>query len=271
MCASAWASCSTASQRTFPTSARTTTTWRSSRRSVRLPSHAAFNLVHKIDVEQTQARLAHYEALNKSLINAQQQQREQESLRQQQLDEAEREEKQRRARQVKDMQEREQQEREQEEKEIVAELEKGRNIDDVMEELRQRREARARTARKQEQEEWQRQRRFEQQLHAAPVSSAPTALSVAGAAYARRVATSDFAGPMALIDDGSQLVETRAAPVSLGGLGGGSGYYDPWLKAEQVAPALVAQYRAGGYDWQHQVWQRGVSSACDGLALQPLP
>ena len=56
----------------------------------RLP--AAFNLVHKIDLERTQSRLAQYEALNRSLIAAQQQQRDLESDKQLQLDEAARRE-----------------------------------------------------------------------------------------------------------------------------------------------------------------------------------
>ena len=31
----------------------------------------------------------------------------------------------------------------------------------------------------------------------------------------------------------------------------------------------AAQYRAGGYDWQRQVWQRALGAACDALALRP--
>ena len=47
---------------------------------------AAFHLVHKIDVEHTLARLAHYEALNKAHIAQHQQQREQESAQQDEAD-----------------------------------------------------------------------------------------------------------------------------------------------------------------------------------------
>ena len=111
-------------------------------------THAAFNLVHKIDLEHTQTKLAQYEALNKSFIAQQQQQREQESIRQQQLDEASRQERMLRAQKVKEEQELEQREREAEEKAIVTELEKGRSIDDVMQEHEKRRQDRLAASKK---------------------------------------------------------------------------------------------------------------------------
>ena len=48
---------------------------------------------------------------------------------------------------------------------------------------------------------------------------------------------------------------------------GGSGYVDPWWRTDA---ALGAQFRAGGYDWQHEVWQRGLASLCDGVSLRPM-
>ena len=71
---------------------------------------AAFHLVHKIDVEHTLARLAHYEALNKAHIAQHQQQREQESAQQDEADAVARHERMRRAQQVREEQEREQHE-----------------------------------------------------------------------------------------------------------------------------------------------------------------
>ena len=64
--------------------------------------------MHKIDVEHTLARLAHYEALNKAHIAQHQQQREQESAQQDEADAFARHERMRRAQQVREEQEREQ-------------------------------------------------------------------------------------------------------------------------------------------------------------------
>ncbi|KAL4400347.1 TFIIH/NER complex subunit [Malassezia pachydermatis] len=230
-----------------------------------------FNLINKIDLEQTQARLAQFEVLNKSMIASQQQLRDQESLRQQHLDDAERQERMLRAQKVKEEQERERREREAEEKEIVAELEKGRSIEEVMAEREKRREERAKALAQREREEQQRQKLFEERLHTTSTSSRAVKMSQDEILYARQVASSDFDGAFALIDDGAQWAPARPAPASLGGLGPGDGYMDPWLKAEQVSKSAVAQYRAGGYDWQHQVWQRGLNALCDSLALRPIP
>lgn len=233
-------------------------------------THAAFNLVHKIDLEHTQTKLAQYEALNKSFIAQQQQQREQESIRQQQLDEASRQERMLRAQKVKEEQELEQREREAEEKAIVAELEKGRSIDDVMQEHEKRRQDRLAASKKRAMEERQRQKLFEERLHEAPVSARPK-MNAAELEYIHQVIQSDYVGPFATLDDGSGLVAVREAPVSLGGIAasGSAGYVDPWLKPEFVTPIASAQNRAGGYDWQHQVWQRGILAVCDGLSLAP--
>ena len=154
---------------------------------------AAFHLVHKIDVEHTQARLAHYEALNKAHIAQHQQQREQESAQQDEAD-------------------------------AVA-----------------------------------------RQQHDA-VPTAPRVLSAEAQAYAHEVGQSDYVGAFATLHDGTQLCDARGAPPSAGGLGG-SGYVDPWWRTDA---ALGAQFRAGGYDWQHEVWQRGLASLCDGVSLRPM-
>lgn len=224
--------------------------------------------MHKIDLEHTKARLAQYEALHRSAIAQQQQQHEQDSLRQAQLDEAERQERLLRAQKVREEQEREAAEREAEEREMVLELEKGRSIDEVLEERQRKREARALASQRREQEEQQRQQQFEARLRAAPQAQR-TKLNAAEIEYIRAVAQSDFVGPFATLDDGTNLVHVRAAPVSLGGLGPGDGYVDPWLKPEWASRTAASQYRGGGYDWQHQVWQRGLQALCDGLALPP--
>ena len=220
-------------------------------------------------MEHTQARLAQYEALHRSAIAQQQQQHEQDSLRQAQLDDAERQERMLRAKKVREEQEREAAERDAEEREMVRELEQGRNIDDVLAERERKREERALASQRREQEEQRRQQQFEARLRAAPAAQR-TKLSAAETEYIRAVAQSDFSGPFATLHDGSDLAQARAAPASLGGLGTGDGYVDPWLKPEWASRTAAAQYRAGGYDWQHQVWQRGLNAVCNGLTLSPL-
>ncbi|WFD32524.1 TFIIH/NER complex subunit [Malassezia sp. CBS 17886] len=233
-----------------------------------------FNLVNKIDLEQTQARLAHYEVLNKSLIAAQQQEREQESALQAQLDEAERQEKQLRAQKVRTEQEQEEKARLEDEREVVAQLASGRSIEQVMAAREKRAAERVQALQQREREEQQRQRQFETRLHAQPSSTSAGRLSAAEVDVARDVALSDFVGAYAVADDGSGLVAPRRAPASLGGLGRANvgdveGYVDPWLRPELVVADAAAQYRAGGYDWQHHVWRRALHAACDGLALRP--
>ena len=219
---------------------------------------AAFHLVHKIDVEHTQARLAHYEALNKAHIAQHQQQREQESAQQDEADAVARHERLRRAQQVREEQEREQLEQDADEKALVAALEEGRDIDDAMREREARREARVAAAR-------QRELAAARQRHDA-VPTAPRVLSAEAQAYAHEVGQSDYVGAFATLRDGTQLCDARGAPPSAGGLGG-SGYVDPWWRTDA---ALGAQFRAGGYDWQHEVWQRGLASLCDGVSLRPM-
>lgn len=220
---------------------------------------AAFHLVHKIDVEHTLARLAHYEALNKAHIAQHQQQREQESAQQDEADAVARHERMRRAQQVREEQEREQLEQDADEKALVAALEEGRDIDDAMREREARREARVAAAQQRELAAAARQQ------HDA-VPTAPRVLSAEAQAYAHEVGQSDYVGAFATLHDGTQLCDARGAPPSAGGLGG-SGYVDPWWRTDA---ALGAQFRAGGYDWQHEVWQRGLASLCDGVSLRPM-
>lgn len=98
------------------------------------------------------------------------------------------------------------------------------------------------------------------------VPTAPRVLSAEAQAYAHEVGQSDYVGAFATLHDGTQLCDARGAPPSAGGLGG-SGYVDPWWRTDA---ALGAQFRAGGYDWQHEVWQRGLASLCDGVSLRPM-
>lgn len=230
-----------------------------------------FNLVNKIDVERTQSRLAQYEALNRSLIAAQQHQRERESEAQLQQDKEARHERQQRAWRIQEEQKREREIAEQDERIVVAELAKGRSVDEVMQERDRRVEERAQEARRREQAERRRQEAAEARRRAIERAEAAARPSEADAALqSGNVGARDFSGPLGVVDDGSGLVQVRAAPASFGGLGssGDEGYIDPWLRPELLSQLASMQYRSGGYDWEH-VWLRGLSSACDGLALRP--
>ena len=83
----------------------------------------------------------------------------------------------------------------------------------------------------------------------------------------------DFEGPLAYLDDASALFDVRKAPTALGGLEGvkgAAGYEDPWLKPAWVTKEQIARYRAGGFDWERQVWTRGIRAACEGIGAAPL-
>ena len=125
-----------------------------------------FNLVNKVDVEHTQQRLAQYEARNKAVIAAHQQQREHESEQQLQADEEARHERQVRAQRVLAEQKLEQEQREEDEREMVAALATGRSIEDVMRDRAKRLEARARDAQKRERAEQQRLQEYERERQA---------------------------------------------------------------------------------------------------------
>ncbi|WFC95787.1 TFIIH/NER complex subunit [Malassezia brasiliensis] len=229
-----------------------------------------FNLVNKVDVEHTQQRLAQYEARNKAIIAAHQQQREHESEKQLQADEEARHERQVRAQRVLAEQKLEQEQREEDEREMVAALATGRSIDDVMRERAKRLEARARDAQKRERAEQQRLQEYERERQARWNAAPKPRQTAAEAEVVREATRSDYVGAFATIDDGTALAPARAAPASLGGRGAaGDGYVDPWLRPELATPDAAAQYRAGGYDWQRQVWQRALGAACDALALRP--
>ncbi|WFD00306.1 TFIIH/NER complex subunit [Malassezia yamatoensis] len=228
------------------------------------------NLVNKIDVEQTRHRLAQYEARNKAMIAASQQQREQESDRQLQADEAAKLERHMRAQRVVAEQKLEQEQREEEEKQIVAALAKGATIDEVMQERERRQEDRLRQAQKREKEEQQRLQLYEQQLQDNSRTTTKTRPTGIEAEIIREATRSDYLGAFATISSGADLTTVRAAPPSLGGLGTPSdGYIDPWLRPEWTSRESAAMFRAGGYDWQHQVWQRALNAGCDALGLWP--
>lgn len=229
--------------------------------------------MNKIDLERTQSRIAQYEALNKSFIAAQQHERDLESDAQMQLDATARKERQERAERIRAEQELEREHREEDEREMVAELARGLSIEEVMHKREKRVAQRAEQARVRDEDERRRQQLEERRkADAAAAHSMQQRNSAVDSELARDNCTSrDFAPPLGTVDDGSALAEVRAAPASIGGLAANApGYIDPWLRPELVNKTAVAQYRAGGYDWEGQVWRRGIEALCTGLDLRPV-
>lgn len=227
-----------------------------------------FNLIHEIDLPRTNAKFEHYQAAHRSAIASSAHVTQQESDRQARLDEEEKLQRKARAERLRKEEEREREEREQERLEMMRELERGADPDEVLEKQRKRRL---------EREERQRIQELEARRREKEAAQASANDGNGGDAIDRRPWSLDmildFEGPLAYLDDASALFDVRKAPTALGGLEGvkgASGYEDPWLKPAWVTKEHIAKYRAGGFDWERQVWTRGIRAACEGIGAAPL-
>ncbi|SPO20355.1 related to TFB3 - TFIIH subunit (transcription/repair factor) [Ustilago trichophora] len=226
-----------------------------------------FNLIHEIDLPRTNAKLEQYQAAHRSAIASSAHISQQESDRQARVDEEEKLAKKARADRLRQEEELEREEREKERLEMMRELEQGADPDEILEKQRQRRKEREERQRIQELEARRREK-----------EAAQASANGAGADTADRRPWSldmilDFEGPLAYLDDASALFDVRKAPTALGGLEGvkgAAGYEDPWLKPTWVTKEQIARYRAGGFDWERQVWTRGLRAACEGIGAAPL-
>lgn len=226
-----------------------------------------FNLIHEFDLPRTNAKLEQYQAAHRSAIASSAHISQQESDRQARVDEEEKLAKKARAERLRQEEELEREEREKERLEMMRELEQGADPDKILEKQRKRRKEREERQRIQELEA--RRREKEAAQASANGSGADT--------VDRRPWTLDmildFEGPLANLDDASALFDVRKAPTALGGLEGvkgAAGYEDPWLKPAWVTKEQIARYRAGGFDWERQVWTRGLRAACEGIGAAPL-
>ncbi|PWY97536.1 CDK-activating kinase assembly factor [Testicularia cyperi] len=229
-----------------------------------------FNLIHEIDLPRTNAKLEQYQAAHRSAIANSANLSQQESDKQAKADEDARAAKKQRAERLRLEGERDREERERERVEIVKELERGGDPDVVLQKQRKRREEREERLRLQELEERRREKEAAQ-------AATRAAAGAGGDALDRRPWSLDmildFEGPLAALDDGSGLFEVRKAPAALGGLEGvrgAQGYEDPWLKQPWITKEEVTRYRAGGFDWERQVWCRGLRTACQAIGAAPL-
>lgn len=227
-----------------------------------------FNKIHEIDLPRTNAKLEQYQAAHRSAIASSANISQQESDRQARMDEEEKQAKKARADRVRKQEEAEREQRERERLEMMRELEKGADPDEVLEKQRKRRLERE-----------ERQRLLDLET-ARRDKEAAQALANGGAGGADAVDRRpwsldmilDFEGPLAYLDDASALFRVRKAPTALGGLEGvkgASGYEDPWLMPAWVTKEQIARYRAGGFDWERQVWTRGIRAACEGIGAAP--
>lgn len=226
-----------------------------------------FNLIHEIDLPRTNAKLEQYQAAHRSAIASSAHVSQQESDRQARLDEEDKLARKARAERLRKEEELEREEREKERLEMMRELEKGADPDEVLEKQRKRRQEREERQRLQELEARRREK-----------EAAQASANGAGSDAVDRRPWSldmilDFEGPLAYLDDASALFDVRKAPTALGGLEGvkgAAGYEDPWLKPAWVTKEQIARYRAGGFDWERQVWTRGIRAACEGIGAAPL-
>ncbi|KAJ1030033.1 hypothetical protein NDA16_000946 [Ustilago loliicola] len=227
-----------------------------------------FNLIHEIDLPRTNAKLEQYQAAHRSAIASSANISQQESDRQARLDEEEKAAKKARAERLRKEEELEREEREKERLEMMRELETGADPDEVLEKQRKRR---------QEREEKKRLQDLEARRREKEAAQAQANGGGGGDAIDRRPWSLDmlldFEGPLAYLDDASALFDVRKASTALGsleGVKGASGYEDPWLKPAWITKEMIARYRAGGFDWERQVWTRGIRAACEGIGAAPL-
>ncbi|SNX84066.1 related to TFB3 - TFIIH subunit (transcription/repair factor) [Melanopsichium pennsylvanicum] len=227
-----------------------------------------FNLIHEIDLPRTNAKLEQYQAAHRTAIASSAHISQQESDRQARLDEEEKQAKKARSERLRKEEVVEREEREKERVEMMRELERGADPEEVLEKQRKRRQEREMRQRIQEVEA----RRREKEVAQASANGE----NGAGATDRRPWSLDtilDFEGPLAYLDDASALFDVRKAPTALGGLEGvkgAAGYEDPWLKPTWVTKEMISRYRAGGFDWERQVWTRGIRAACEGIGAAPL-
>lgn len=226
------------------------------------PSAIAYNLIHKVDLPATEARVAAYEQANKSSSASNVRAQQAASERQRQQESA-----------LKALQVQRARERRERHDAFKLELqalqdssaEAAARGDDVK---RKREEATRR---------YEKQERLVEQRHkirddAAAVAAAAGAVSASTSAPSAEpwLVTSlwDFVpGPLATLDDcTSWAFDLRDAPPSVGGPAEGKGYVDPWA-LEKLDSDAGDRFRAGGYDYS-EVWQRCIRSCVDGLAIK---
>ena len=228
-----------------------------------------FNLIHEIDLPRTNAKLEQYQAAHRSAIASSAHISQQESDRQARLDEEDKLARKARAERLRKQEELEREEREKERLEMMRELEQGADPDDILDKQRRRRQEREERQRLQDLEA----RRREKEATQSSASGGNGGADTAGRRLWSLDMLLDFEGPLAYLDDASALFDVRRTPTALGGLEGvkgASGYEDPWLKPAWLTKEQIARYRAGGFDWERQVWTRGIRAACQGIGAGPL-
>lgn len=233
-----------------------------------------FNLIHDIDKEETEKRMAAYHASNKVSIqnNVRNQEAEAESQRaREKSDKAFRIE---RAKRRKERQDRDQKEKDDDEREMVEALagRKGGDVQSVMrkkeENERKREERRMREEQEDELEERQRQIMMGG-FGGGNRKGEVRKLDESRPAYHVEMLW-DFEGPLATLDDAHVLFDLRPAPASLGGTTsrGVNTYDDPWI-TNDLSKDDIIRLRAGGYNWA-LAWQRDIRVAVEGIGIAPL-
>lgn len=249
-----------------------------------------FNLIHNIDVPQTEARIAAYQTSNKSLIQANVRSQAAESDAQRARDEAVKSLRVARAARRREREERDRREREMDERNVVDALagRGGIDVDAVLKKKQdneRQREARMESEERAEEDEMRRRElalgnsvgsgKNGASATSSTKQSADTNITKSnGSGWPLPFSVDmllDFEGPLASLDDASALIDVAAAPASLGGItasGQGTGYDDPWI-VKLPDKDESARLRAAAFDWR-LAWERDIRSAVDSIGVAPL-
>lgn len=245
-----------------------------------------FNLINNVDVANTEARIAAYQASNKTSIQTNTRNLAAEGDAQRALEEAEKSQRAARAVRRKQREERDRVEAEQDERELVDAM-AGRGAVGVDAMLKRKHENEQMRIERMEREE------LEEDLLARQHDAAnKAAFTQAKNANGRTTSATtqqrgddgwpvpfhvdmllDFEGPLARLDDARDLYDVYPTPAELGGTStAASGpqptYEDFWITST-LEKDEVSRLRAAGYDWSLN-WQRDIRAANMGIGLRAL-
>lgn len=233
-----------------------------------------FNLINKVDEEETDKRISAYLSSNKASIQNNGRSQEAESESQREREKADKVYRAEKAQRRRERQERDRLEKEDDEREIVEALagRAGINVQAVMQKREANEKRREARREKEDRDDEEEDRRREIMLGLA--GSGKRKGGQAGAddvrpAYQIEMLW-DFEGPLASLDDSRHLYDLRPAPAILGGTAGKgvTSYEDPWITTD-LSKDEITRLRAGGYDWS-LAWQREIRIAVEGLGIAPL-
>lgn len=235
-----------------------------------------FNLVNKIDVQETNARIERYEQVNRNNIATNVKTAFAESEAARAREEETRVARQARASRRREREARQRIEKEEEERALVEAL-AGRgdlSVDTVIQRRDYNAKKRQETTRQEEKAEEEAERRTElalglrrSRVWESDRMNSRTDQKVDNTTWSIKMVY-DFAGPLAALSNAENSFEIRRHPPSRSNTGSLEALYlDPWALSFSVE--LVEQFRVGG--WNHSLeWTRSLRSANEGIGVLPV-